>query len=130
MAVYNKKPCGIMAFKEDCMQLKLSDLAKWRVKINEDISHIGKVLMHHLFDFAHEKNSLNITLFTSCATPRGKSCKDFYSLLGFRRSANNSMNLFGVNYEQKAKTLEQYFDYKKIKNSKILNPNEEFLLDF
>lgn len=126
LACYNKKPCGIMSFHKNDNQIILSNLAKWRAMPNEDVSHVGKILMHHLFDCGHKNNSLNISLYSSFATPRGKSCKDFYSKLGFRRSINNSMNLLGVDYSAKAKELEKYFDYKKIKNAPNINLEETF----
>ena len=130
LAVHDKKPCGIMSFLEKGMQIYLSDLAKWRVKPNEDVFHIGKVLMHHLFDVADNKQALNITLYPATATPRGKSCKDFYSQLGFRRSANNSMNLFGADYSKKSKELEKYFDYNKVKNASEVDLDKVLSLNF
>ena len=126
IALHNKKPCGVMSFSKNDNQVNLSNLAKWRANPNEDVFHVGKILMHHLFDFAHNNNSLNISLYPANATPRGKSCKDFYSKVGFRLFRNNSMNLFGADYSAKAKELEQYFDYKKIENAPDINLDKIF----
>ncbi|MBR5554645.1 hypothetical protein IKU74_01400 [bacterium] len=123
LAVHNKKPCGIMAFSEEDRQLNLTDLATWRTEPNKDIFYVGKTLMHHLFDIAHKNDILNISLIPSNGTPRGKSCKNFYSQFGFRRTANNHMNLFGANYAQKANDLEKLFDYKTIDNAPNLDLN-------
>lgn len=129
LAIHNKKPCGIMSFYEKDKQVNLTDLAKWRQEPNKDIFHVGKVLMHHLFDITHKNDHWNISLYPTTSTPRGKSCRDFYSQLGFRRSANNSMNLSGANYSQKAKDLEKYFEYEQIKNSPSINLEKELSQD-
>jgi len=124
LAVHNKKPCGIISFYEEDRQLNLTDLAKWRTEPNKDIFYIGKTLIHHLFDVAHKNDLINISLIPSNDTPRGKSCKDFYSQFGFRRTANNHLNLFAANYAQKAKDLEKFFDYKKINKSQEVDLNK------
>ena len=127
LAIHNKRPCGIMSYNQDDNQVNLSYLAKWRPSPNKDVSYVGKILMHHLFDTAHEDMQWNISLSPSRYTPRGKDCKDFYSQLGFRyQGRNNIMNLFAVDYSEKAKELEKYFEYKKIKNAPNINPEKVF----
>lgn len=122
----DKKPCGVMSYYERDGQVNLVDLAKWKTSSDDkDKVCIGKVLMHHLFNVAHKNNSLNISLHPLQATPRGKDCRDFYSLFGFRRSANNTMNLFGADYSKKAKQLEDCFIYEKINSNKNVNLQKE-----
>lgn len=126
LATKDKKPCGVMSYYERDGQVNLVDLAKWKASPDDkDKVCIGKVLMHHLFNVAHKNNSLNISLHPLQATPRGKDCRDFYSSLGFRRSANNTMNLFGADYSKKAKQLEDYFIYEKINSNKNENLQKE-----
>ena len=125
----DKKPCGVMSYYEREGQVNLVDLAKWKTSSDDkDKVCIGKVLMHHLFNVAHKNNSLNISLHPLQATPRGKDCRDFYSSLGFRRSANNTMNLFGADYSKRAKQLEEFFEYQVIENSKEINALREFIV--
>ena len=86
--------------------------------------------MHHLFDVAGKKDALNISLYPSYCAPRGKNCKSFYLDLGFRHSAGGSLNLFGVNYAQKAAQLEYFFDYKKLKDQSYVDAKKSFDLTF
>lgn len=128
LATHKNKPCGIMSFSEKEQEIFLSYLAKWRPAANMDISYVGKVLMHHLFDTANKKLALNISCIASLCSPRQKSCKDFYAQLGFRRSANNSMNLFGADYAKKAKDLENFFEYKALETPTAVDSNKEFII--
>lgn len=130
LAAQNKKPCGVMTFFEKDKQLNLSYIAKWRPRPNQDVSFVGKVLMHHLFDVADKESVLNISLVPSHCFPRGKNCREFYSQFGFRRSAQNTFNLFGADYKQKAKKLEDYFEFSNIENAPIIDSNKEFDISF
>jgi len=129
LASQNNFPCGIMAFYEKNNQINLSYLAKWRTKPNFDVSYVGKILMHHLFDEAKIKNAINISLIPTQASPRGKNCREFYSQIGFRRSANNSMNLFGSDYAQKSKELEKFFEYQKMEKGIYVDSEKTFLIN-
>lgn len=130
LAVQNKRPCGVMSFGEEDYQLHLSYLAKWRTRPNKDTSFVGKVLMHHLFDYADENYQYNICLVPSRYTPRDKNSADFYSALGFEKGDERFMNLKEVDYKQKSKELEDYFEYKKIKNAPNINPFKKFNISF
>ena len=130
LAVQDKRPCGIMAFEEHSDYLHLNFLAKWRTQPNKDTSFVGKALMHHLFDVAHEGLQWNIELVPSNFNPRGRDCKNFYSKLGFRQSAKNTMNLFAADYGQKAKELEKFFEYEKIQKSPDINALKTFNISF
>lgn len=130
LAVKDKRPCGVMSYNEEGYQAHLSYLAKWRPKPDEDVSYVGKVLMHHLFDYADREGLWNINLIASNGTPRGKDCRDFYHEFGFRRSANNSMNLLGINYAQKAKQLEDLFEYEEIRKAPDIDAKKKFNISF
>lgn len=130
LAMHKKRPCGVMTYFEKDNQINLTHLAKWRAKTNEDVSFVGKILMHNLFDIANEKNILNISLVPSHCFPRGKSCRSFYSQFGFRRSANNTFNLFGADYMKKLQQLDDYFEYKKINNSSEIDLTKESKLNY
>ena len=129
LAVQGKKPCGVMAFYEQDKQINLTHLAKWRASSSSDTKFVGKILMHHLFDVAGKKDALNISLYPSYCEPRGKNCKPFYLDLGFRHSAGGSLNLFGVNYAQKAAQLEYFFDYKKLKDQSYVDAKKQAIID-
>ena len=128
LASKNNRPCGIMAFYEKDRQFNLSYIATWRDLPNKDVAYVGKVLMHHLFSEANDSELLNISLTPTHATPRGKSCREFYSSLGFKRSANNCMNLFGANFLQKAKELEKLFEYEKLDDQTEIDSKITFVI--
>ncbi len=137
LAVHNKRPCGIIAFcqnKNEPEKLLLSRLATWPVKENSKVPHVGKMLMLTMFKFAEKNNSQEITLFPLRATPRQKSCTDFYEFLGFKNSNETHKSIKYImdntNFCKKCAQIENFFNFKRIETKEKVNLKKELCLTF
>lgn len=137
LAVHNKRPCGIISFcqnKNEPEKLSLSRLATWPIKENCKVPNAGKMLMLTMFKFAEKNNSKEITLFPLRATPRQKSCTDFYEFLGFKNSNETHESRMYVmdntNFCKKCAQIENFFTFKEIVTKKQVNLKKELSLTF
>lgn len=130
IAVYNKKPCGIMSYIKHKNFIYLSYLAKWRIKPNFDLPDIGKMLMRNLFGVAVKNNINKIYVTPASCKPRGKSCVDFYNQLGFKENIKNVLVFENLNLNKKCAQLENLFEYKTVNNSVNISPNKSFSCNF
>lgn len=127
LAVQNKRPCGIIAYRNSAPKTSvISALATWPPKVEEPAEHAGKALIRKAFQYTHEKQNTCIELRPAQAKPRGKSCKDFYAKLGFQKAEedNDLQELWEIKdamFNKKCAQLENYFHYKEIKNGKEEN---------
>lgn len=135
LAVNNKRPCGILAYYDKSSKYTfLSRLASWPIKPDYKPEHIGKSLMRILFQHAKDNNIKGICLTPAECKPNGKSCKTFYSFLGFKASPKNSFSshwlLEDINFGSKCAQLDNFFEYKKIDNASDIDLNSELCLKF
>ena len=130
LAVYDKKPCGIMIYKKYHDLIYLNYLTKWRIKPDFDLPNIGKMLMRNLFGVAAKNNIDTIALTPAKCKPRGKSCVDFYKELGFKEKLDGSLTLQDTNFEKKCAQIENYFEYQNVNNSNIISANKKFSCNF
>lgn len=134
LAVHNKRPCGIIAFRNETNKTALlSRIATWPIKPEEKVEHAGKSLMRTLFQHVINENQEEIILTPSKYDPRGKSCKTFYSFFGF--SPNNGgfsthWLLDGSEVRKKCAQLENAIDFKQINSSEEVNLNQKLTLNF
>lgn len=131
LAVQNNRPCGIISYRTTNNNVSLiSALATWPGKINQPAKHVGKALMRNLFQYTHENKNILIELKPASCKPRNKSCKVFYSKLGFKESPMKSddnifLELKNVNFNSKCAQMENFFEYQEIKNAKNENLNSK-----
>ena len=133
LAVQDNRPCGIMSFIKVGRQIQLTRLATWNIKPNNKVVHAGKALMYELFKFADENNVQGITLKASSIKPFGRSCKDFYSKLGFVSNIPRDSSHFemqDVNFAMKLAQLENFFNYRLYAKSKNVNLLKNLTLNF
>lgn len=134
LAVQNKRPCGIMAFRDENTSTSyLGFIATWPTKPNQKSKFAGQALIRELFQYNVDTNRTSLELMDANDYINGKRCTEFYKKLGFEDSPiyMDILELKDVNFQQKNAQLENFFEYKKIKNSedvnlsKILRPNIE-----
>lgn len=137
LAVHNKRPCGIISFCQNPNEpekLVLSRIATWPVKENCKVPNVGKMLMLTMFKFAEKNKSQEIKLFPMSATPREKSCIDFYESLGFKtiHEAHKSRMCImdNTNFCKKCAQIENFFDYKEVETKEHVNLKKELSLTF
>lgn len=126
LAIHNKKPCGIMVYEENINNIDLSYLIKWRIKPNQDLPYIGKILMRYLFEEANKNKVSEISLYTAICRPRGKSCVNFYKFLGFKKQIDDKYKIQEDNFNEKCAQLDSFFDYYRVDNAKNI-PAENIL---
>lgn len=130
LATKNKKPCGIMIYSKDQDEIYLNYLTRWNTKPNDELPNIGKILMRHLFNIADKEQIYKILLRPAECKPRGKSCKTFYKNLGFKEDIDGQYKMDNVNFFMKGAQLENFFNYKEVKNAKNIKANKIFNLSF
>lgn len=135
LAVNTKRPCGVLAYFDDSSKYTiLSRLASWPIKPDNKPEHIGKSLMRILFQHAKDNNIKGICLIPAECKPNGKTCKTFYSFLGFKAPPQDSFSshwlLEDIDFGSKCAQLDNFFEYKKIDNATDVDLNSELCLRF
>ena len=130
LAVYNKKPCGVIAFT-DTPKIKtvITRFASLPIAKNKKAPHAGKALLHNVFQHDIEYGIKNISLVPSTCTPGGKSCIDFYQKAGFTTS-RNKCRIEHADLNEYCKNLEQFFKVEKLDSKQEINLNDELSLDY
>lgn len=130
LAVSNKRPCGIMTYSQTPNGLLLSYLVKWRTKPNVDTPFVGKALMRNLFQNAVDNKSNWIKLTPAGCEPRGKNCRPFYYHLGFKEVNDGFMLQEKTPFQRICAQLDNYFEYKPVKDTKDVKLNRILSLTF
>lgn len=133
LAVQDNIPCGIMSFRHHNAEMHLSRIATWNIKPATKVEHAGKTLMHEIFRDASANKIRNINLVASSIQPRGRSCINFYSKMGFVNTQPLEPNYFEMphtNYAMKCAQLENFFTYKKIDNPEEVKLRNKISLSF
>ncbi len=124
LAVQDKRPCGIMAFrKENESSSYLSFIATWPTKPYRKARFAGQALIRELFQYNVDTNRKNIELFAAPESINGKRCIDFYKKLGFDKSPiyADMLELKDTDFSRKSAQIENFFKYERITNGKNVN---------
>lgn len=130
LAVYNKKPCGVIAFTDNPkIKTVITRFASLPIAKNKKAPHAGKALLHNVFQHDIEYGIKNISLVPSTCTPGGKSCIDFYQKAGFTTS-KNKCRIEHADLNEYSKNLEQFFKVEKLDSNQEINLNDELSLNY
>ncbi len=135
LATHNRRPCGIISFyKEGNKTSVLSRLVTWPIKTETKVEHSGKALVRSFFENTITQKISKLKVEPISHAPRGRSCKTFYSQLGFAPPENSTSThlwrLNGSELPRRCAQIENAFEYTTVEDDKPINLYKELTLKF
>lgn len=118
LAVFENKPCGLITFEPQKSKNKIDCIVKWPVEAGKNLKITGKLLFNQLFKFHQETKAKKLSLEAIINGP--VDTEKVYSKIGFKRIGTHDnkidMEITVDGVKNAMKKLQEYFDYKPIKN--------------